>query len=359
MPGRVKLLVGVALAAVVLGAVTLVSTGSSELSSNQWRLESEFPEAPSAEDNGWLILVAEQGSSGLDDESETLGEVSSAISNQNRSVDERWKSLADAQAGIRRMLGRSSNEAALQRWHAASAAVAFVDVCSLEIGVQCFYFAGFQLHQLAQIEIVGKALRGDWSAANAQLSAALRMDGHYLQSGRNAMAMTVATSNAEHDLGLAQLLLARQPVGAEGRDALVAAVVGVDVDSSVWTSSVIGGYVYDRHVLEWVQEHGPEEAIGDAWWPPHFLYDAEQTSEMLDAVYQEVMMKEEPKATWSAGARIFNPVGCALVDPESIHARHDSLHENLDRSLTKAQRWRREILDRWGGDTNAPSEVTP
>ncbi len=350
---RSKILAGIALVAVI-GAVALASSGSSELSSSRWAVESGLPELPPARDNGWLILTAEDGSFELSDEPDGVIEARTAISDQSRSVDERWQALADARSGVSRMVGRSSHGKDLQRWHAASDAVAFADACSLEVGDLCNYFGGFERHRLAQLEIMDHALRGDWRAANEQLAMALAMDQRYLDSARSLMGGTVASTTVEADLGLAHVLLAQQSDDAPERDAVVAAVAGVDLESDVWTRSVIGGYLYERNVLEHVQENGPEDVIGDAWWPPHFLYDAHQTSEVLATVHHDLLSMSEPTVEWTLRDRVLNPLGCALVDPQRLHSSYAGHHENLEESLSKAERWRREILERWGEGTSAP-----
>ncbi len=214
---RSKILAGIALVAVI-GAVALASSGSSELSSSRWAVESGLPELPPARDNGWLILTAEDGSFELSDEPDAVIEARTAISDQSRSVDERWQALTDARSGVSRMVGRSSHGEDLQRWHAASDAVAFAD----------------------------------------------------------------------------------------------------------------------------------------AWWPPHFLYDAHQTSEVLATVHHDLLSMSEPTVEWTLRDRVLNPLGCALVDPQRLHSSYAGHHESLDASLSKAERWRREILERWGEGPSAP-----
>lgn len=343
--------------AVVVGVagVAMMASRGGELPEPLWTLE-DLPETPPAEDNGWPILMANEGSVEVVEVVEVEGADSIEIElESDLELDARWQEL-DAQSDrIRERVSR--NAAVLERWRQAAKAPEFVDACPLSFDSHCMHFQGFQIHQEALAEVVHLGLSEDWAAADRALVEVLEVDRRLLESCRGLMACTVAVENVERTVGAADLVLSRQAGVDELRDERGRVVTaleahrGLDHDAVI-ERMVIGEYLYMRSVLEAMTQTRGDALREQQGWPSALLFDPEKTSRVMDELHRELLVRArggtvEDPVEWSFLDRMLNSLGTTLVDVEMIRQLSGPRFEQTEGDLRRIANLRDAVIRRW------------
>ncbi len=318
----------------------------------------DLPPLPDSGDNGWSRIKRLPPDLALN--TSELSKVMAPVLDESAPWNERWQQLSEHEPLIQRLLSTPEHRIALRAWHRAAVAAQFVDGCRNRPRYDCPYFRYFEVHELALAEVIAYAFDGAWVDANRRLAQVLTLDRGLLSTCRNSASATVASTTTAHALGLAELLLRRQPAHDPhlDREALQGAVDALAADAllqgvGVRQRVLIGDYLRQRLVLEAVEAEGVSVLVGDAWWPPAAMYDPEHATTLVDTVYRELHARYDTpgvRRQWDQDAtpvgcnqvdRIIDRIGCTHFDPQQTRASHELTMSQIDDNLQLASRWLR------------------
>jgi len=212
---------------------------------------------------------------------------------------------------------------------AAIGAPRFADACAFDLASHCQHVELGQLHDLAALGAVAKALGGRWDAAFARARGLLRANLDLMRTSRSALSAMVARQSVRRDLDLVRVLLD----GVEGeapsrlsalRDladiaSLLDAPAEPDMDGR---RAVVSEYVYVTGAIRTVLQG----ARSSAGFPVHpLILDAQHTVVLANSYFHRLEEFARHPSTRQAptlprfsrngfGWWAYNPAGKLLLD---------------------------------------------